>query len=373
MSPDLELALATGRRRGRDLAAALPHGPRDRDEARPDAGDRGRSRGRGRAPADPRGRAARRRDPRRGAGRRRRRLAPLDRRPDRRDAELRARHPRLGDADRARGRTASCRSASSPRRRSRAAGGPSAEPGAFANGEPIHVSAVSGSRTAVLSFAIEDEVPAIARRAWHARGFGDFWAYMLVAEGAVDGAVDGLGVNEWDLAAMQVIVEEAGGRFSDFAGALAHRRRKRRHLERPPPRRAARRCRRSARSPAPARPSASAFVAKSAQHVVDVGDLLLEILLALLERLQELLAIRSSPATATPVVMASAHGHLPSERVEKVGERVAELARRPEPRREAERWPSLGQRVRALRRPRQVGAATRRRRAPRPQATRSAR
>jgi histidinol-phosphatase len=41
---------------------------------------------------------------------------------------------------------------------------------------------------------------------------------MLVAEGAVDGAVDALGVSEWDLAAVQVIVEEAGGRFSDAAG-----------------------------------------------------------------------------------------------------------------------------------------------------------
>jgi histidinol-phosphatase len=42
---------------------------------------------------------------------------------------------------------------------------------------------------------------------------------MLVAEGAVDGAVDALGVSEWDLAAVQVIVEEAGGRFSDFDGS----------------------------------------------------------------------------------------------------------------------------------------------------------
>ena len=41
---------------------------------------------------------------------------------------------------------------------------------------------------------------------------------MLVAEGAVDGAVDAVGVKEWDLAAVQVIVEEAGGRFSDFDG-----------------------------------------------------------------------------------------------------------------------------------------------------------
>lgn len=91
--------------------------------------------------------------------------------------------------------------------------------GAFANRGPIHVSAISSIESSVLSFAIESEVPAIARRAWHARGFGDFWSYMLIAEGSVDGAMDGPGVKEWDLAAMQVIIEEAGGRFSDFTGA----------------------------------------------------------------------------------------------------------------------------------------------------------
>jgi histidinol-phosphatase len=90
--------------------------------------------------------------------------------------------------------------------------------GAFANGDRIGVSSVGRIEDAVLSFAIENAVPAIARRAWHARGLGDFWAHMLVAEGAVDGAVDAAGVSEWDLAAVQVIVEEAGGRFSDFAG-----------------------------------------------------------------------------------------------------------------------------------------------------------
>jgi histidinol-phosphatase len=90
--------------------------------------------------------------------------------------------------------------------------------GAFANGDRIHVSAVSEVGEAVLSFSIENEVPALARRAWHARGLGDFWAHMLVAEGAVDGAVDAIGVSEWDLAAVQVVVEEAGGRFSDFSG-----------------------------------------------------------------------------------------------------------------------------------------------------------
>ncbi|HEU5206034.1 MAG TPA: inositol monophosphatase family protein [Gaiellaceae bacterium] len=90
--------------------------------------------------------------------------------------------------------------------------------GAYANGERLHVSSVDTVEEAVLSFSIENAVPPLARRAWHARGLGDFWAHMLVAEGAVDGAVDALGLSEWDLAAVQVIVEEAGGRFSDAAG-----------------------------------------------------------------------------------------------------------------------------------------------------------
>ena len=71
----------------------------------------------------------------------------------------------------------------------------------------------------MLSFALEQSIPALAGRAWHARGYGDFWSHMLVAEGSVDGAIDAIGVSVWDLAAVQVIVEEAGGTFTDFAGA----------------------------------------------------------------------------------------------------------------------------------------------------------
>ena len=93
------------------------------------------------------------------------------------------------------------------------------EAGAFADGEPIRVSTISRMEDAVLSLPLESNACELARRAWHARGLGDFWAHMLVAEGAVDGAVDAVGVNEWDLAAVQVIVEEAGGRFSDASGA----------------------------------------------------------------------------------------------------------------------------------------------------------
>jgi histidinol-phosphatase len=49
------------------------------------------------------------------------------------------------------------------------------------------------------------------------RGFGDFWMHMLVAEGAVDVAVEPI-VSLWDLAAVQIIVEEAGGCFTNLNG-----------------------------------------------------------------------------------------------------------------------------------------------------------
>jgi histidinol-phosphatase len=90
--------------------------------------------------------------------------------------------------------------------------------GAHAGGDQVHVSAVRRPEEAVLSFALEQPLPGLAARAWHARAYGDFWSHMLVAEGAIDGAIDAIGVSVWDLAAVQVIVEEAGGRFTDFAG-----------------------------------------------------------------------------------------------------------------------------------------------------------
>jgi len=91
--------------------------------------------------------------------------------------------------------------------------------GAWVNDDRIRVSAIAHIEDAVLSFALEQPIPALAGYAWHARGYGDFWAHMLVAEGAVDGAVDAVGVSIWDLAAIQPIVEEAGGVFTDRDGA----------------------------------------------------------------------------------------------------------------------------------------------------------
>jgi histidinol-phosphatase len=58
----------------------------------------------------------------------------------------------------------------------------------------------------------------VLARARVVRAFGDFWSHMLVAEGVIDVAIEAW-VNPWDVAATQVILKEAGGRFSDFDGA----------------------------------------------------------------------------------------------------------------------------------------------------------
>jgi histidinol-phosphatase len=58
----------------------------------------------------------------------------------------------------------------------------------------------------------------LLRSAWRSRGFGDFWGYALVADGAAEAMIE-VDVMEWDLAAPVVLVEEAGGRFTDLEGA----------------------------------------------------------------------------------------------------------------------------------------------------------
>jgi len=87
--------------------------------------------------------------------------------------------------------------------------------GAFADGEPIHVSAVGRLEDATVLYGLERPPPARAYDAWHVRGFGDFWAHMLVAEGAADAAFDASGLKIWDWAPMKILVEEAGGRYED--------------------------------------------------------------------------------------------------------------------------------------------------------------
>ena len=52
---------------------------------------------------------------------------------------------------------------------------------------------------------------------WRERGFGDFWGYTLLAEGAAEAMVE-VDLSSWDLAAPLIVVEEAGGRVTDFTG-----------------------------------------------------------------------------------------------------------------------------------------------------------
>jgi histidinol-phosphatase len=58
---------------------------------------------------------------------------------------------------------------------------------------------------------------ALIASSWRDRGFGDFWGYALVAEGAAEAMIE-TGMNSWDLAAPQVLIEEAGGRVTDVNG-----------------------------------------------------------------------------------------------------------------------------------------------------------
>jgi histidinol-phosphatase len=98
--------------------------------------------------------------------------------------------------------------------------------GAYADGQPIRVSAVADLADAQLSYdsvmsfesyGLGERFLDLARRCWRTRGLGDFWSHVLVAEGAVDVAAEPE-VSVWDVAAVQLIVEEAGGRFTDLAG-----------------------------------------------------------------------------------------------------------------------------------------------------------
>jgi histidinol-phosphatase len=99
--------------------------------------------------------------------------------------------------------------------------------GARRDDGPLRVSTIGTLAGATLSVT---DVRDFARHGWGegfgrlaeacrmVRGFGDFWSHMLVAEGAIDCGVEAV-VNEWDVSAVRLIVREAGGSFSDFAGA----------------------------------------------------------------------------------------------------------------------------------------------------------
>ena len=99
--------------------------------------------------------------------------------------------------------------------------------GAFADGRACRVSTVAHLEDAqvCVTFSkgwdeagLTDKLVAVQQNAYRARGFGDFWQHMLVAEGAIDLAIDAIGLAPYDLAAVMVVVEEAGGTFTDRHG-----------------------------------------------------------------------------------------------------------------------------------------------------------
>jgi histidinol-phosphatase len=98
--------------------------------------------------------------------------------------------------------------------------------GAFANGERIHVSTIGDLGRASLIHA----GLGLVRRTAHwdgfvrllevterQRGFGDYLGYTLVAEGKAEVYAE-VDIKPWDLAPCRILIEEAGGRFTDFAG-----------------------------------------------------------------------------------------------------------------------------------------------------------
>jgi hypothetical protein len=95
-----------------------------------------------------------------------------------------------------------------------------------AQGDPCQVSDVRRLEDASLSYSSLSRVgraraarrlPLVMRRCWRTPAYGDFWSYMLLAEGAVDIAAEP-DLEVYDMAALDVIVREAGGRFTSLDG-----------------------------------------------------------------------------------------------------------------------------------------------------------
>ena len=76
------------------------------------------------------------------------------------------------------------------------------------------------SPQAVIDSGVAPGFTTLVREAWRERGYGDFWSYALIAEGAAEVMLE-VGLSVWDIAAPAVLVEEAGGRVTDLGGRRA--------------------------------------------------------------------------------------------------------------------------------------------------------
>jgi histidinol-phosphatase len=99
--------------------------------------------------------------------------------------------------------------------------------GAFLDGRPCRVSHIDDLAEAAVSSGNLRTLASgpgwagwgeVVRRVARIRGYGDFYHYHLLASGRIDAVVES-DVNILDIAALSLIVEEAGGRFTDLAGA----------------------------------------------------------------------------------------------------------------------------------------------------------
>ncbi len=90
----------------------------------------------------------------------------------------------------------------------------------------IHVSGIATLADAQVLYGSAHDIEASGRapgfagllgEVWRDRGFGDFWGYALLAEGAAEACVE-VELSAWDMAAPLVLIEEAGGRVTDFGG-----------------------------------------------------------------------------------------------------------------------------------------------------------
>lgn len=98
--------------------------------------------------------------------------------------------------------------------------------GSFKNGRSIHVSTIKtlqdsyllfGEHARILEHNLFDGFSRLVRATYKHRGFGDYLTFGYVFEGKAELGLE-VGVKPWDLAPMRIIVEEAGGRFTDLQG-----------------------------------------------------------------------------------------------------------------------------------------------------------
>jgi histidinol-phosphatase len=85
-------------------------------------------------------------------------------------------------------------------------------------GEIDDAQLVYGSRREAVASGLMPGFDALIEASWRERGFGDFWGYALVAEGAAEAMLE-VGMQVWDLAGPLVVIEEAGGKVTDVDGA----------------------------------------------------------------------------------------------------------------------------------------------------------